>query len=199
VGLALGAGALLAAGACKGGYRGRDTATAGGAVSDSAARDTANRANTAAGASGLSDANIVAMLDAANAADSASGALAVRKGRNADVKAFGRLMMGEHHALRVQGQQLARKLGVTPQAPADWDLPKQHDDQVKDLEGKSGADFDKTYIDDEVDVHQKVMDLTNRALASAQNPELKDLIQKAQPVIQKHLDRAKQIQGRIKT
>ena len=74
----------------------------------------------------MTDANIVAILDA-NESDSAFGAMAVKKGKSADVKRFGRLMMGEHHALRVQGQQLAEKLNVTPQPSANFDLPdKQH-------------------------------------------------------------------------
>ena len=36
-----------------------------------------------------------------------------------------------------------------------------------------------------------------QALNAAQNPELKDLIQKAAPIIQKHLDEAKQIQAKL--
>ena len=67
----------------------------------------------------LSDANIVALLDEANMADSATGAYVVTRATNPDVKAFAKLMMGEHHALRAQGQQLAKRLGVTPQMPAE--------------------------------------------------------------------------------
>ena len=55
-------------------------------------------------------------------ADSASGAYALGKATNPDVKAFAKLMMGEHHALRVQGQQLAKQLNVTPAPPADDSL-----------------------------------------------------------------------------
>src|ERR687886_492271 len=79
---------------------------------------------------GMTDANIAAVLDAANESDSAFGALAVRKARSADVKNFGRLMMGEHHALRLQGQQLVRRLGVTPQPPANFDLPNKQRDAM---------------------------------------------------------------------
>jgi predicted outer membrane protein len=64
----------------------------------------------AAAGGGLSDANIVALLDEANMADNASGAYAVTKATSPDVKAFAKLMMGEHHALRAQGQQLRNGL-----------------------------------------------------------------------------------------
>jgi hypothetical protein len=36
------------------------------------------------------------------------------KGTSADVKSFGKLMAGEHHALRAAGQAQAKKLNVTP-------------------------------------------------------------------------------------
>src|SRR5919112_6725406 len=61
----------------------------------------------APGAGQLSDANIVALLDEANMADSASGAYAMGKATDPEVKAYAKLMMGEHHSLRAQGQQLA--------------------------------------------------------------------------------------------
>ena len=192
-------GALAALGACKGKEGNRaDTAAApappaaaGGAVADTAAA----KAPPAGG--GMTDANIAAVLDAANASDSTFGALAVRKGRSADVKQFGRLMMGEHHALRQQGQQLVKRLNVTPQAPANFDLPNKQRDAMADLEKKSGADFDKAYIDHEVDYHQQVLQTAQQALGQAQNQELKNLIQQAAPVIQKHLDRAKEIQKKL--
>src|SRR5436309_2183126 len=40
----------------------------------------------------LTDANIVALLDAANANDSAAGSIAATKGTSADVKDFGKMM-----------------------------------------------------------------------------------------------------------
>ena len=190
----------LALGACKGREAERTDTTAAmapaGSAADSAARAAAA---TPAAPAKLTDANIAAVLDAANESDSAFGALAVKKGTNADVKSFGRLMMGEHHALRAQGQQLVKKLNVTPQPPSGFDLPDKQRSAMTDLEGKSGADFDRAYIDHEVAYHQTVLETAQKALGDAQNQELKDLIQKAAPVIQKHLDRAKDIQKKLGT
>ena len=194
--------AVAALAACKGresyGSRGDTTAaTSTGAVTDTTAGRANASANANANAGGMTDANIAAVLDAANESDSAFGALAVRKGRSTDVKNFGRLMMGEHHALRLQGQQLVKRLNVTPQPPANFDLPNKQRDAMNDLQGKSGADFDKAYIDHEVDFHKQVLQTAQQALDQAQNAELKDLIRKAAPVIQKHLDRAEQIQKKL--
>jgi len=40
--------------------------------------------------------------------------MATTKGTKADVRAFGVLMMKDHHALRVAGNDLAKKLNLTP-------------------------------------------------------------------------------------
>jgi len=146
----------------------------------------------------LSDANIVALLDEANMADSASGHYASTKATNADVKAFAKLMMGEHHALRAQGQQLAKRLGVTPQLPAEDPLKPAAQSEMTALKGAAkGAAFDRTYIEQEIGIHKAVLDLAGKAHDAAQNEELKKLIEQAGPVIQKHLDHAEQIQKKL--
>jgi putative membrane protein len=146
----------------------------------------------------MTDANIVYILDQANASDSARGTLAQTKGTSADVKNFGKLMVGEHHALRAQGQTLAKKLNVTPQAPANDQSEMQAKQQMDSLNALAkGAAWDKAYIAYEVGYHQALMDVATKALAAAQNAELKSLIQQAAPVVQKHLDRAKEIQGKL--
>lgn len=192
--------AALAVVACKSkseSYGSVDTTKPAGSSTDTTARAAAPAAGSAAAtAPALTDANIVAILDFANESDSAFGALAVKKAKSADVKKFGRLMEGEHHALRMQGRQLAKKLNVTPQPPANFDMPDKQKAAMADLESKSGADFDKAYIDHEVQFHETVLQTAQQAEAAAQNPELKALIQKAAPTIQKHLDMAKKIQAK---
>jgi putative membrane protein len=146
----------------------------------------------------LSDPNIVAYLDAANAGDSASGSIAAAKGTNAEVKSFGRDMMRDHHALRVAGQDLAKKLNITPQ-PASNDSTQQHMSKMADSLNAQprGAAWDKAYIANEIAVHESVLNTAQTALGATQNAELKALIQKAAPNIQAHLDHAKQIQSKL--
>ena len=171
---------------------------AGNSAAASSAGNTAASANANRANATLSDANIVYILDQANAADSARGRLAETKGTNASVKNFGKLMVGEHHALRQQGQQLARKLNVTPQAPANDQSEAQAKTEMDSLNAiPKGKAWDKAYIDYEVNYHQQVLRTATKALDAAQNQELKDLIKKAAPVIQKHLDQAKQIQQKL--
>lgn len=146
----------------------------------------------------MTDANIVAYLDAANVADSAGGKVASTKGTDKDVQAFGKMMMGEHHALRVAGQDFAKKASITPEAASN-DTTKAHGEhELSTLNSTpKGAAWDKAYIDGEVATHQSVLDNAKSAHDATQNADLKALLEKATPVIQKHLDRAKEIQKKL--
>ncbi len=152
----------------------------------------------AATGGGLSDPNIVALLDEANMADSASGAYALGKATDPDVKAFAKLMMGEHHALRAQGQQLAKRLNVTPELPANNPLKPAAESEMAALRAApKGAQFDRVYIEQEIGIHKAVLDLAGQAHGAAQNAELKKLIEQAKPVIEKHLEQAQRIQKKL--
>jgi putative membrane protein len=168
------------------------------AASSTAAMDTSGSAATATSGT-WSDANIVAILDEANMADSAAGAIAATKGTSSAVRDFGKTMMRDHHALRVQGQALAKKLNVTPQPPADDNSVADSQKNLDNLNSTAkGKDFDKAYIDHEVDYHKAVLEAATKGMNQAQNTELKNLIQKAAPNIQGHLTKAESIQKNLK-
>jgi putative membrane protein len=151
-----------------------------------------------AAAPAMTDANIFAVLDAANVADSSDGSVAATKGTSADVKTFGRDMMRDHHALRAQGQALAKKINVTPETPAGDNSQAAaaawHDSLMA---MPKGAAFDKAYIDHEVTAHEQVLQKAQAAEGAAQNAELKALLPKAGANVQAHLDHAKQIQTKL--
>jgi len=173
------------------------TAASSTTTTDTSAMSAGAASSTTSG--GWSDANIVAMLDEANAADSSAGAIAATKGTAAAVRDFARRMMRDHHQLRAQGAALAKKLNVTPSAPSDDPVPGMAQEETNTLNSTAkGKDFDKAYIDAEVNAHKAVLDLATKAAAQTQTAELKNLIQKAAPVIQGHLDKAESIQKTLK-
>jgi putative membrane protein len=146
----------------------------------------------------ITDPSIVYILDQANAADSARGRLAATKGTSADVKQFGRLMAGEHHALRAEGVQLAKQLGVTQQAPPDDKSISQARTEMAKLKAMPrGKSWDKSYIAYEVNYHQGILQGAGGLLDAAQNQQLKDLLNQSGAVVQKHLDLAKTIQQKL--
>jgi len=168
------------------------------AASGTAMADTSGMAGSASSGT-WTDANIFALLDEANAADSTAGALAVTKGTASAVRDFGRRMVRDHHQLRAQGEALAKKLKITPAAPADDPVTPAAQKHMDNINATAkGKDFDKAYIDGEVDIHKAVLELATKAAGQTQNTELKNLIQKAAPVIQGHLDLAESVQKNLK-
>ncbi|MCC7196061.1 MAG: DUF4142 domain-containing protein [Gemmatimonadaceae bacterium] len=164
-----------------------------------AASQVATTSAAAAPAPPPTDAQIAAIVVTANSADSAAGALAIQKSSNAKIKAFARSMVTDHGAVNKQAVELAKKIGLTPESnPTSQSLAQDGESNLSNLRGLTGAAFDKAYIDHEVALHQQVLDaLSSTLLPNTQNPELKALLEKGQPVFQGHLEMAKQAQASL--
>ena len=168
------------------------------AAADSAAKAQAASPTTTAPAPALTDANIAALLDEANMADSVWGNIAAKKGTAAPVKDFGKMMERDHHTLRKQGQDVAKKENITPAAPANDTLPNALKTMSDSFNAQAkGAAWDQAYMNHEVAVHQTVVSLLQTAQGAAQDTALKALITKAIPAVQAHLTKAQQIQGNL--
>jgi putative membrane protein len=175
------------------------TDSAAAATTASASAAPATTAAPAATSPTLNDAQIAHVAVTANSIDSTAGALAKQKGGSKAVKDFAQTMITDHGGVNKQAVALAKKLNVTPE---DNDVSKQltsgADQNVSNLQGKTGAAFDSAYIDHEVAYHQAVLDALDKTLIpGAQNAELKALLEKARPAFVAHLDRAKKIQGNL--
>lgn len=148
----------------------------------------------------LSDAQIAAIVVAANDIDIENGKLARDQSKNTAVKAFAERMVADHESVNAQTNDLAKKLDVKPEESDMSKGLKKTADQTRDrLEDMKGAQFDSEYIKNEIAFHQQVLDTVDKALLpNAQNAELKALIQQVRPTLQSHLDHAKQVQGQLK-
>ncbi|MGH7527152.1 MAG: DUF4142 domain-containing protein [Gemmatimonadales bacterium] len=77
-------------------------------------------------------------------------------------------------------------------------LQQAADEARAGLRDKSGAEFDRAYIDREVEYHQAVLDALDQTLIpGSQNAELKALLQQARPAFAAHLELARKIQGSL--
>lgn len=141
------------------------------------------------GGKALDDPTIVAIFDAANTWDIETGSLGAKKAQNADVRAFGQMLARDHEAVRQQGRDLAKKLGVTPTPPGpDFQMAKDHYAAMAKLQSASGAGFDRAFLENEIAYHKAVIDaVTNTLLPAIQNAELKALVVKVAPAFQAHL------------
>ena len=165
-----------------------------------------------------SDANILALLDEANAADSTAGAFVVGRATNSDVRSYAQLMMSEHHALREQVDSIAKLLNITPTPPTPDPIRAGADSEMSALgqvSSTSGADtmpaggsqadtgaaetrgaavlFDKTYIDQELQIHRRMIDLSTSLSKQTKNQAVKKLIHDSLPYLQRHLTEAQRV------
>lgn len=145
------------------------------------------------------DAQIAEIVTTANQIDIDGGKTAESKASNSQVKSFGKEMVTDHSASNRSVEQLAKKLNVKPESSAtSKKLKSMAEENEKKLAGLKGAEFDKAYIDNEVNFHQLVLDMLDKTLIpSASNSELKAALTTTRPVIAGHLAMAKKIQGSL--
>ena len=146
----------------------------------------------------LDDPTIVAIFDAANTFDMETGQLALQRSHTKAVRELAQQFIHDHQAVRQQGRDLAKKLAVTPTPPKDFPLGRQHAEAMRELRSKSGAEFDRAYVEHEITYHQAVLDaVTGTLLPAIKNSELKAFVEKVGPAFQGHLEAAKQLQKRL--
>ena len=146
-----------------------------------------------------SDPQIVGVVTAANQIDINQAKLALKKTKNDQVKQFAHQMIDDHTKLQKSVDDLGKKLNVKPE-PSDISksLKSAAAEETKKLNGLHGKAFDREYIDHEVAYHQQVIDAASKVLIpNAQNAELKSALEGAAPLLQGHLDHAKQIQSSL--
>ena len=147
----------------------------------------------------LDDATIVAIFDAANTFDIETGTLGRNKGASKEARAVGTSLVRDHEAVRQQGRDLAKRLGVTPTPPALNPFAAQHEQAMADLKARSGAAFDRAFLDHEIAYHQAVIDaVTQTLLPAIKNAELKAFVEKVAPAFQAHLDMCKAAKAQLK-
>ena len=157
-------------------------------------------ASAAVQADGPNDAQIAAIVVAANQVDIDAGKLAESKSTNKEVKEFAKRMVTDHTGVNKSAVELVTKLKVKPEEnPTSTSLKKGGEDTLKRLKGLKGAEFDKAYVDNEVTYHQTVLDAVDKTLIpSAKNEELKALLVKVRPAFVAHLEHAKHIQASLR-
>ena len=71
-------------------------------------------------------------------------------------------------------------------------------DAIDDLKKADPKDFDKKFMDAQVDGHQAALDLMARYAQDGTVPQIKDFAAKTGPAVQTHLDKAKAIRDGLK-
>ncbi len=149
--------------------------------------------------SALSDAQIAGIVVAANKAEIEAGKMAASMAKDPQVKQYGEQMATDHKKVTRSTEELTKKLGVKPiDSDSSKALKTSCEQSATKLKKLKGAEFDKTYIEDQIATHEKVIDTMEKTLIpGAQNPELKAALQEFKPAFVAHLNQAKQIKSQL--
>jgi putative membrane protein len=148
----------------------------------------------------INDAQIAHIAYTAGEIDIAAAKQALQKSGDKDVRAFAEEMARDHAAVNVQALALVKKLGVTPQDnPTSQSLSKNAAAELKKLAALKGSAFDKAYVDNEVAYHKAVNGaLSDTLIPSAQNAELKSLLETGLKLFQSHQMHAEHLAQNLK-
>jgi putative membrane protein len=135
------------------------------------------------------DAAAMKQFAQANLNEIEAGKMAASKAQSPDVKQFGQKMADDHARIFEDLKRLAKTKDVAlPDKAALKDLA-----QNKVIERKSGADFDREFMEHMVKDHQKALLEANATAAKAKDPDFKSAVQQAANKIQEHLELAQRI------
>ncbi len=154
----------------------------------------------AQGASKPTDPQIAHIAYTAGVIDVTAAKQALAKSTNKTIKSFAEDMVRDHEAVNQQALALVRKLNVTPEDnDTSRALSKQAAAKLAEMEKLKGAEFDKAYAANEVAYHKAVNGaLETLLIPSANNAELKSLLQTGLKIFQGHLQHAEHVAASLK-
>jgi putative membrane protein len=122
------------------------------------------------------------------------GTLALTKASSAEVKRFAQMMVDDHTKANNELKTLARQKNIT--LPTTMGNERQR--KVENLNEKTGADFDKEYIDLMVRDHKEDIDAFEDQAEDGKDGEIKAWASSKVAKLRQHLEEAERIQESLK-
>jgi putative membrane protein len=145
------------------------------------------------------DANIAAILLAANNTDISYGRLAPSRASSQAVKDFAAAMLVDHTTVNQTVMDLLNTLNLSPvDNVTSLDFRDESASRRDVLRELSGRAFDTTYMANEVSYHTKLLAAIDNSLApSARNPQLGRTISAIRGAVAAHLEHATTVRAQV--
>jgi putative membrane protein len=155
---------------------------------------------TPAAAAGPTDPQIAHIAYTAGSLDIAAAKQALARSHNKAVRSFAQQMVRDHQAVNAKALALVKKLHVTPENnPTSQSLTKAAAAERAKLAKLRGAAFDREYVNNEVAYHKTVNGaLESTLIPSADNGELKSLLETGLTLFREHQMHAEQVAKGLK-
>jgi putative membrane protein len=122
-----------------------------------------------------------------------AGRVAAKRGRSAEVRQFATMMVRDHTASTAKIRSAIAASNLPIQLPAKLD--PQHQDELAALKSARRSEFDRLYIDGQVEGHQQALKLQQSYGDSGGDPNLKAVALALAPIVEHHLSEAQTIQS----
>jgi putative membrane protein len=160
--------------------------------------DTVGTTPPQSGASSFHDADIAAVLGTVNQGEVDEAQLAIGKSKSADVRKFAQHMAADHRDMIRKDKALLSRIHVTPSDNVvSNQLKSDGRGELAALQGDTGRDFDRAYMDAQVKGHHHALELIDQMLPNMQNGDFKTAIQGARAKVEHHLQEAERIQQTV--
>lgn len=121
------------------------------------------------------------------------GKMAQKMGSTAGVRQFGSKMVRDHTKTTATLHKAITKAGMAVPPPPP--LRPDQEQMISQLQGMSGADFDKAYLTQQVQSHQEALALQSSYAKMGDVPTLKTAAHSAVPIVSMHLKMAQKMNG----
>jgi putative membrane protein len=145
----------------------------------------------AAEGSAMTDQQFVDFAAQTDMVEANLGRLAQTAASSQPVKDYAQMLVTDHTNDFNQLYDVAHQTSLNRPDAIDADLDKKMIDPFQKLQG---AAFDHHYVQEMIAGHTKAIAIYKKEAADAQNPALKSYAEQTLPVLQKHLDGAKDLE-----
>ena len=124
-----------------------------------------------------------------------SSRIALDKAQNAAVRDFAQQMVDDHSNTSDKLRTASANEGDAATLPGQLD--NAHQQKIRQLEAADTDDFDRLYVDMQVQGHEEAIALHRLYSEDGEDPALRNLATQTVPVISHHLEEIEQISGNL--
>ena len=121
------------------------------------------------------------------------GRLAASRAANPEVKQFGQRMVDDHVRANTEFMQLAGRKNM--QLPRE--VSNEQKEMMDKLSKRSGADFDKAYVDAMVEDHENDVKEFEEQSKNGTDADIKQFAAKTLPTLKQHLEMIRAIKSKM--
>lgn len=143
----------------------------------------------------LTDGEIVQILATVDNGEIAQAQVALTKTSTPQVRDFANMMISQHTTSKQRASDLATQTKIVPSPSAQANqLQTKGAKMLETLNAADPSDFDKMYIQSQIDQHKEVLEMLNdKLIPAAKDPTLKQQLTETQNMVQHHIDQAEKI------